>query len=105
MPFWHNRARVFSLAGAVFVALFAGNFFYYPDLLAKRGHHAPFARFLLSPTGLLLDVAFVIGVLAWMWVRALLPPEKEYLRGVVTLVCAANLGVVLGAAAGWAYFR
>lgn len=103
MAFWHKRGGVFGLAGAVFLLLFAGNFVYYPQLLARRARPAAFPQFLLSPSGMLLDVAFVCGVLVWMWARALLPPEKEYLRGVVTLVCAANLGVVLGAAAGAAF--
>lgn len=100
MTFWHKRRGVFLVAGALFVLLFVANFIYYPELLARRGRQATFPQFLLSPSGLLLDIVFVAGVLAWMWVRAVLPAEKEYLRGIVTLVCAANLGVVLGAAAG-----
>lgn len=100
MAFWQKRGGVFGLAGGVFMLLFAANFIFYPHLLARRARHAAFPQFLLSPSGVLLDVVFVTGVLVWMWARALLPPDKEYLRGVVTLVCAVNLGVVLGAAAG-----
>lgn len=105
MALWHQRRQLFALASALFALLFAANFLYYPQLLARRGAHAHFPLFVLSPSGLLLDVVFVTGVLLWMWGRALLPPEKEYLRGVVTLLCAANLGVVLGAAAGAAWLR
>ena len=103
MTFWHKRRWVFFVALALFALLFAVHFIYYPALLGRRGQHAAFPHFLLSPSGLLLDVMFVAGVLVWMWVRAILPAEKEYLRGIVTLVCAANLGVVLGAAAGAAF--
>lgn len=105
MSFWHQRRRLFGLAAAIFLLFFAANLVFYQQLLAKRGAHAHFPKFVLSPTGLLLDVAFVMGVLLWMWARAILPAEKEYLRGVVTLICAANLGVVLGAAAGAALLR
>lgn len=100
MSFWHERRRVLLLAGVVFLLLFAANFAYYPGLLARRGAHAHFPRFVLSPAGLLLDVVFVSSVLVWLWARAILPRNLEYLRGIVTLLCAANLGVVLGAALG-----